>query len=77
MPQPTSKTFSPSFKFIFDTNVSVVSFPPVDTYPEKNVNVNVNVILNVNTAEPAYNRLQGNREYCLLMKKSTITGIEK
>ena len=29
------------------------------------------------TAEPAYSRLQGNNDYCLLKTKSTITGIEK
>ncbi len=29
------------------------------------------------TAEPAYGRLQGNKEYCLLKEKSTITGIDK
>ena len=29
-----------------------------------------------NTAEPAYSRLQGIKEYCLLKEKSTITGIE-
>ena len=28
------------------------------------------------TAEPAYSRLQGNKEYRLLKEKSTITGIE-
>ena len=28
------------------------------------------------TAEPAYSRHQGNKEYCLLKEKSTITGIE-
>ena len=27
--------------------------------------------------EPAYSRLKGNKEYCLLKEKSTITGIEK
>ena len=29
------------------------------------------------TAEPAYSRLQGNKKYCLLKEKSTMTGIEK
>ena len=29
------------------------------------------------TAEPVYSRLQGNKEYCLLKEKSTITEIEK
>ena len=28
------------------------------------------------TAEPAYSRLQGNEECCLLKEKSTITGTE-
>ena len=31
----------------------------------------------MNTAEAAYSRLQGNKEYCLLKEKFTITGIEK
>ncbi len=29
-----------------------------------------------NTAEPAYSRLQGSEEFCLLKEKSTTTGIE-
>ena len=28
------------------------------------------------TAEPAYYRLQGNKEFCLLEKKSIIKGVE-
>ena len=28
------------------------------------------------TAEPAYSRLQGSKEFCLLKEKSTIAGIE-
>ena len=28
------------------------------------------------TAEPAYSRLQGSKEFCPLKEKSTITGIE-
>ena len=28
------------------------------------------------TAEPAYSRLQGKKEYCILKEKSTITGMD-
>ena len=36
----------------------------------------ISKILVESTAEPAYNRLQGNNDFCLLEEKSVITGVE-
>ena len=44
--------------------------------PEVSYSPSYPLIIYLTTAEPAYNRLQGNKDFCQLNKKSITRGVE-